>query len=473
MRLNRNLFFIIFVYGVLFAFSSFAQETAIEKEIFNLKGEYRVDPHDNGIIVNLRCGFSEIVGVDDALLGRLTQIDNLKEVGFFGCNEITDEGLRVLLTNKKIKTLHLAYNRGVQGSFVETLAQVRQLEWLDWSFPVVPPTFYSDLKKLNFLKKLSLNIMVLPNTRPILENIFVHLKHLSSLRELSLNAIIRDTDIPSFQQMTFLKKLELRTKLSQPFLVSIGNLVQLEELILSGLYTDEELIFLERLKNLKKLDLMGTQMTEKTLQRIEKLVALESLSLSSRSPDLGDEVFAHLKTLPQLVSLNISFPKLTGKGLALLPQRETIQELDLGSTLKDDSILAIIGKMKSLKKLSLDHTQITDKGIAFLEGLDKLEYLFMNETPITDEALRSIGKMKSLRDLYLGSTNITSAGLEHLQNLSALETLYLDDTKVDDTGLPFLTSLTQLKRLDIKKGTSVTSTALQQLQKTFPQLKIF
>jgi Leucine-rich repeat (LRR) protein len=90
----------------------------------------------------------------------------------------------------------------------------------------------------------------------------------------------------------------------------------------------------------------------------------------------------------------------------LLPLKEQLIELKLGSTFITDSALEVIARFKNLMRLQLDRTKITDKGLANLKELQNLRYLNLVGTAVTEKGVLQLKDLKSLRSIYLYQTGV-------------------------------------------------------------------
>ena len=90
----------------------------------------------------------------------------------------------------------------------------------------------------------------------------------------------------------------------------------------------------------------------------------------------------------------------------LLPLKEQLIELKLGSTRITDSALSVIAQFKNLMKLQLDYTKITDRGLANLVSLDSLRYLNLVGTGVTEKGVLQLKDLKNLRSIYLYQTEV-------------------------------------------------------------------
>ena len=90
----------------------------------------------------------------------------------------------------------------------------------------------------------------------------------------------------------------------------------------------------------------------------------------------------------------------------LLPLKEQLIELKLGSSSITDSALLVIAQFKNLMRLQLGYTKVTDKGLANLTALQNLRYLNLVGTAVTEKGVLQLKDLKSLRSIYLYQTMV-------------------------------------------------------------------
>jgi uncharacterized membrane protein/mono/diheme cytochrome c family protein len=125
----------------------------------------------------------------------------------------------------------------------------------------------------------------------------------------------------------------------------------------------------------------------------------------------------------------------------LLPLKEQLIELDLGSTSIRDSAMQTVAQLKNLMHLKLDHTKITDKGLTSLSALQNLRYLNLVATVVTAEGVLQLKGLKKLRSLYLYQAAVKKADWPTLKKA-------FPKTSIDSGGytVPFLpTDTTEVK----------------------------
>jgi uncharacterized membrane protein len=99
----------------------------------------------------------------------------------------------------------------------------------------------------------------------------------------------------------------------------------------------------------------------------------------------------------------------------LLPLKEQLIELKLGSSSLTDSATLIIAQFTNLMRLQLDYTKITDKGLANLTALQNLRYLNLVGTAVTEKGVLQLKDLKSLRSIYLYQTMVKKSGWNDLK----------------------------------------------------------
>jgi len=119
--------------------------------------------------------------------------------------------------------------------------------------------------------------------------------------------------------------------------------------------------------------------------------------------------------------------------LLLLPLKEQLIDLKLGSSSITDSALLVISQFKNLMRLQLDHTKITDTGLASLTALGNLRYLNLVGTKITEKGVLQLKDLKSLQSIYLYQTGVKRSEWSDLKKA-------FPKTSIDSGGytVPFL-----------------------------------
>jgi hypothetical protein len=184
---------------------------------------------------------------------------------------------------------------------------------------------------------------------------------------------------------------------------------------------------------------------------------------------IGIDYFGHVVGV-DLVGIGPDGPS-TGAEVEHVVRLKRIDRLGLWESSVNDDRLADLHVLTKLRTLGLHKTKVGDKGLANLKGSTALRSLWLNRSSVTDVGLAHLKGRTNLEALSLRETAISDAGLVHLKGFSGLKQLYLGGTKVTDAGLVHLKGLSRLQLLEVG-GTRVTDTAVRELQKVLPNLKI-
>jgi internalin A len=164
----------------------------------------------------------------------------------------------------------------------------------------------------------------------------------------------------------------------------VTNLESLEDLCLGRTrVTDAGMTLLGGMTNLKKLCLAINNVTDVGLSHISGLPQLEELDISMCR--VTDEGLVVLKRMPRLRRLNLGSNNLSNAGLMHLRELSQLEELNLhfNRRITDDG-LAHLATLTNLKTLDLSYTTTSDEGLAHLRALRGLRRLGLFQTSVTD-----------------------------------------------------------------------------------------
>jgi hypothetical protein len=181
----------------------------------------------------------------------------------------------------------------------------------------------------------------------------------------------------------------------------------------------------------------------------------------------GDDFFCHV------IVVEVRESDATDDDVKVIASRlPYILSLDLSYTRVTDASLGHLKKLRRLEGLVLTGTRVTDAGMEHIAGLKQMKQLGLWKTAVGDEGCKHIGKLTNLQTLMLDETKVTDAGVTHLGKLTELDDwLGLVGTKVTNNSLPVLSGFRKLKHLNLRK-TQVTADAVQTLQRALPKTEI-
>jgi hypothetical protein len=238
-------------------------------------------------------------------------------------------------------------------------------------------------------------------------------------------------------------------------------------------------------KNLVQFDLFGCQQfDDSALAAVSACRGLVQVQASAtRVTDAG---LKHLRGMKHLQRLELGFTRVTGTGLADMPDAplvwlrlssapgtpegveaicrfKELQELDVDSDRNGDrEARQLFQSLPRLRTVHIGYARLTDEGLAGLVDLKELRWLSLTQTHITGEGLRHLAGLPVFRAVELHHTPLRDDGLRHLRQIPKLDLLLADNTRITDAGLAHLKGMESLAEISIR-GTVVTDAGLKHL----------
>ncbi len=190
--------------------------------------------------------------------------------------------------------------------------------------------------------------------------------------------------------------------------------------------------------------------------------AIEEISLARTWA--GDNDVRRITAIPGLKKLDLSFTYVTDKGIELLPRLAALEELTLDTAeFISDAAMNHLRSNKRLRKLILRGTDITDVALPYIAELTALRVLDLSHTMLGDVGLESLPNLTELEILDLGATRITGINLPTLKLLPKLRVLKLKGIQrrnggvcwtptILDRDMDSITLLTNLEELNLGAG---------------------
>jgi hypothetical protein len=218
--------------------------------------------------------------------------------------------------------------------------------------------------------------------------------------------------------------------LSKPYLPVV------EARLTSRRFGDEQVGWLDGFSGLEAVDLSFSRVSDRGLQDVAKHTRLKSLTLSNT--EVTDEGLKPLVALAALQNLSLSDTSIGDEGIGHIRSLTQLTRLWLHKTKVSDAGLRHLQHMARLNTLTLGGTEVGDAGLQHLAGLTSLESLVLNVGRVTDDGLKNLKRLRNLRVLHLNHTRVTDAGLVHLEGLTKLKTLSLEGTRITEAGISHL-----------------------------------
>jgi energy-coupling factor transporter ATP-binding protein EcfA2 len=253
------------------------------------------------------------------------------------------------------------------------------------------------------------------------------------------------------------KQDQLPDSISAIINVNLGDRFTLDDPLLEPLASlvGLRVVMIERIPGLRN----------EQLRFFQGCKALQVIGLGGNT-QIDETGLRHLVGLPELGTLYLGSTNFNTAMAESISHLESLELLDVNTSLITDDALQHLAKIKSLEDLCLTNNAITDRGIEYLKGME-LMTLRLNETDVTDACLDSLVELKSLRVLDLDDCNITDQGIAKFVDIPTLQFVNLENLEVTLAGLSRLADLYELRMLRIN-GTPLSLEDVSELQKRLP-----
>jgi len=398
---------------------------------------------------------------DDGLRA-LTQLRSLRHLRLGKEGAFTDRGMDHLAAMPSLKVLWLD-THNVTDEGLRRLAQSRSLErlcicWLDkiTDRGIAYLTAMSQLKGLN-----AMNLKLLTNAT------MAHLATMPNIDDLRLPHGFTDAGINHLAKLDRLKYL---------WVSCIGN----------SPLTDKALATVSKLPELEVLYIGGAGFTNEGMELFQNLKNLSALHIAFW-PGLDNETLKQLARLPKLRDLSwSSSDSVTMSGLSVLNRLAGLESLSISDIRQDDGGLDLSGlkKLRRLRIMMWHKTTMVgkefvstwdeyhDSDLTSLSGLTNLENLSLTGPGIGYAGFEHLSSLTNLKYLQIGgSANLTDDGLKHLANMRRLDSLFIGDSRITGQGLAHLYPLKTLHIIRIKSAIPVSGKAIVRLRSELPHLQ--
>lgn len=204
-----------------------------------------------------------------------------------------------------------------------------------------------------------------------------------------------------------------RSRMESMDFAALAGLANLAELVCVSAPTDNQIAGIRGHPGLRRLVLNSQQLTDKGLDHLTALPALEDLSLRRAA--------------------------YTAEGLRRMAERMGgLKILSFSQSGVTDDGLACLKSLPNLRRLSIYGCETTDRGLENFKGLTRLEYLFLGNLKITDDGAAILRGLTGLTEVRISGTQMHDAALEHIRGLPALRTVTFYNTRITAAGAGML-----------------------------------
>lgn len=213
-----------------------------------------------------------------------------------------------------------------------------------------------------------------------------------------------------------------RGELSDDHALSFLELENLEYIAIDSCsITDRSMEVIAKLSALEGLAVTNTPVTSNGLQHFRAHPTLRYLNLDKTF--ISDDVCEHVATIANLLTFGCSETPIGDVGLRHLTNCRSIEEFRFDFTEVTDDGVSRLASLPRLTILSLKGTKV--RGNAFAQpGFSGLHTLFLDGSLVDDEGMYHISQLPGLRCLSIEDTDVTETGLAHLRNASSLAQVY-------------------------------------------------
>jgi len=337
---------------------------------------------------------------------------------------------------------------------------------------------------------------------------------LARLEELELwYCGLSDSDIAKLAALKNLRELRIGwSRLTPRAFAAMARLPELRSILIFGNFSPEPPLgshslppdwgVLAKLEHLESVTLTRIELRPVECRGIGSLRSLRTLSIEVTEFD--DQVLESLKRIPKLEHLQLTCPRITGRGLAGLRDAKNLKTVrvlcwqDLGASdvtflveyadskagidfntslslgeLADALSVPVIGLRVERREMRFGaqvpyvltiftkgrairtERSLTDEDMKAVGRLRDLEYLSLTRdgVAVTRDGLRRLECLPKLRSLTVGfETPLDGSALAVLGTLPSLEELVLYDVALDADGLRWLETAKSLRSLEITGG---------------------
>jgi hypothetical protein len=408
----------------------------------------------------LRQGAANGIGaegqLDDAMLARLADLDNVVGVRLGGTRRLTSAGLQALRRMARLRLLDLSGSH-IDDDDLTVLADLPSLTDLNLAWTPITDSGAAHLARCDKLERVDLGGTATG------DGAIRALAGKPRLHRFTSGARVTDEGIPFLHGFPVFKewkggdvKLELLSPDADP-----------THLALRGSFTDRGLASLVGLDGLFALNVDDASLaiTPAAFGPLARLPRLARLACEAT-----DAAMSYIAALPVLRFLAVQDTVAGDDGFVALSGSQSIEAIwgRRCHNLRRRGFQAL-AKMPALRSLSVSCKNVDDEGVAALPSFPALRELMPMDIP--DEGYRHIGKCTELDRLILMYCRDTGdVATSHIVGLPKLRRYFASYTQITDRTPELLRAMVALEEIELQACPGVTNAGIAMLARA-PRLR--
>jgi serine/threonine protein kinase len=162
-------------------------------------------------------------------------------------------------------------------------------------------------------------------------------------------------------------------------------------------------------------ELNSTYNLKQAMPFIAKLTEIRSLNF--RTSNIGDEQVVYLNQMPKLESLDLSYTRLTGGGIAKLKRLKNLRSLNFGSNTDCKALLLTLAGSEKLQRLSLDsvYPPLSASDVRLIVSCKNIHTLNLNGSLASDETLQILSGLPNLSILSINDCVVSQEAIKNFK----------------------------------------------------------
>jgi Leucine-rich repeat (LRR) protein len=411
------------------------------------------------------CGLDAEGQMTDALLERISGLDQITSLDLNGSNQLTDTGVQFLANMPQLERLDLS-GTGITDGGLEVLRHLKKLKTIKLSWTAITDAGATHLSNCDGLERVDLSAthtgdgaikaltgkqklrfvmsganvtndgIALLHEFPVFktwqggEASMALLDYEAGPNYLGLRGPFDNTGLAKLAGLEGLFALNVddrKLAVSAAGLAPIVTLPNLGWLAFDA--KDDAMPYIASMPKLRFLMCQDTVAEDDGFVALSRSQSIEYI-WGRRCHNLRARGFTALPAMPSLRGLSVSCKNVDDEGLSALPRFPALREL-MPMDVPDEGYCHV-GRCEKLESLVLMYCRDTsDAATEHIGGLSRLKKYFASYTKITDRSMEILSGILSLEEIsFYGCPAVTNAGVVMLARLPRLQELAATGPKI-------------------------------------------